>query len=44
MVTMLGIADATHDPLLHSDEALIDTLATVFDTQAVRYLEGKGGH
>jgi AcrR family transcriptional regulator len=44
LVTMLGIADATHDPLLHSDEVLVDTLAKVFDTQVVHHLEGKGRH
>lgn len=34
LMSILGIADATHDPLMHSDEDLLDTLATVFD-QAV---------
>ena len=36
LVAMLGIADATRDPLLHSDEALIDTLAEVFDRTVAR--------
>ena len=31
LVTMLGIADATNDPLVHSDQELLDTLAGVFD-------------
>lgn len=30
LVTMLGIADALDDPLLHSDEDLLDTLSAVF--------------
>lgn len=31
LVTMLGVADAIDDPLLHSDEDLLDTLANVFE-------------
>ena len=34
LLTMLGIADATHDPLIHSDEDLLDTLSSVFDSAA----------
>jgi len=34
LVTMLGVADAVDDPLLHTDEDLVDTLATVFDEAA----------
>ena len=30
LVTMLGIADALDDPLIHSDEDLLDTLSAVF--------------
>jgi len=37
LVTMLGVADAVDDPLLHSDEDLLDTLASVFDGAAVRW-------
>ena len=31
LMTMLGVADATNDPLVHSDQTLLDTLAGVFD-------------
>ncbi len=31
LMTMLGVADAANDPLAHSDQALLDTLAKVFD-------------
>jgi AcrR family transcriptional regulator len=34
LVTMLSVADAVDDPLLHSDEELLGTLATVFDGAA----------
>jgi len=34
LMTMLGIADALDDPLVHSNEDLIDTLAEVFDNTA----------
>lgn len=37
LLTMLGVADATRDALVHSDEDLLDTLAEVFDSAA-------GGH
>ena len=39
LVTMLGIADATRDPLLHSEELLVDTLARAFDARAASHLE-----
>jgi len=38
LVTMLGIAEATRDPLLHSDEVLVDTLANAFDARAAAQL------
>lgn len=31
MMTMLGVAEAADDPLIHSDKDLLDTLATVFN-------------
>jgi len=31
LLTMLSVADNTGDPLIHSDSALLDTLAEVFD-------------
>lgn len=31
MMTMLGVADAAKDPLVHSDKDLLNTLATVFN-------------
>ena len=31
LLTMLSIADANQDPLVHSDEELLETLAGVFD-------------
>ena len=31
LVTMLGVADATDDPVAHSDKALLKTLTDVFD-------------
>ena len=34
LLTMLGIADALDDPLVHSNEDLIDTLAEVFNNTA----------
>lgn len=34
LLTMLSIADALHDPLLHSDQDLLDTLTTAFDQAA----------
>lgn len=34
LMTMLGIADATQDPLIHSDKDLVETLADVFDNAA----------
>ena len=36
LLTMLGVADATRDPLIHSDQDLLDTLAEVFDDAATR--------
>jgi len=32
---MLGIADATNDPLMHSDEDLLGLLSNVFDAAAL---------
>ena len=34
LVTMLAVADATNDPLIHSDQDLLDSLARVFDAQS----------
>ena len=34
LLTMLGVADATRDPLIHSDQDLLDTLADVFNDAA----------
>ena len=31
LMTMLGVADATSDPLVHSDQQLLDTLSGVFN-------------
>jgi len=39
LVTMLGIAEATRDPLLHSDEVLVDTLARAFDARVADQLQ-----
>ena len=36
LLTMLGIADANNDPLIHSDEALLDALSNVFDSASVQ--------
>jgi len=33
LMTMLAVADATNDPLIHSDQDLVDSLAEVFDAQ-----------
>ena len=33
LMTMLGVADAASDPLIYSDQALVDTLAETFDAQ-----------
>jgi AcrR family transcriptional regulator len=41
LVTMLGIADATRDPLLHSDAELIETLASSFDARVAQYLQDR---
>ena len=38
LVTMLGVADAVNDPLVHSDEDLLDTMSSVFDDAAVRWV------
>ena len=32
LMTMLGVADATDDPVVHSNKALLKTLSDVFDT------------
>ena len=37
LVTMLGVADAVNDPLVHSDEDLLDTLSSVFDDAVIRW-------
>jgi hypothetical protein len=34
LMTMLGVADAVKDPLIHSDEDLLDTLSNTFDGAA----------
>ena len=34
LVTMLAVADAANDPLIHSDRELVETLAEVFDAQS----------
>jgi AcrR family transcriptional regulator len=34
LMTMLGVADAVDDPLLHNDHDLLDTLTKVFDDAA----------
>jgi AcrR family transcriptional regulator len=34
LLTMLSVADATNDPLLHSDQDLLSTLSRVFDAAA----------
>ena len=31
LMTMLGVADATDDPVVHSDKALLKTLSDIFD-------------
>ena len=36
LLTMLSVADNTGDPLVHTDAALLDTLAEVFDRAAAR--------
>lgn len=38
LVTMLGVADAAKDPLIHSDADLLDTLTATFDAAAVSIL------
>jgi len=40
LVTMLGVADAVNDPLLHADKDLLNTLATVFDDAAIQLDKG----
>ena len=37
LVTMLGVADANNDPLIHSDQDLLDMLVTVFDDAAEKH-------
>ena len=34
LLTMLSVADATNDPLIHSDKDLLDTLSAVFNAAA----------
>lgn len=34
LMTILGVSDALNDPLVHEDDALLDTLAAVFDESA----------
>ena len=36
LLTMLSVADATHDPLVHSDQDLIRTLSLLFDKASLR--------
>jgi len=38
LLTILSIADANHDPLLHRDADLVDTLSGVFDLAAAEWL------
>lgn len=38
LLTMLGVADAVNDPLVHKDEELLDTLSTVFDEAAAKWV------
>ena len=40
LLTMLSVADNTGDPLIHSDAALLDTLAGVFDAAAAEAARG----
>jgi len=40
LLTMLSVADATNDPLVHTDKALLNTLIGVFDAAAARALPG----
>ncbi len=35
LLTMLGVAEANNDPLIHSDEALLATLSKAFDSASV---------
>ena len=35
VLTMLSIADAVDDPLVHSDKDLLNTLSEVFDNAAI---------
>jgi hypothetical protein len=37
LVTMLGVADAVNDPLVHTDEDLLDAMSSVFDDATVRW-------
>ena len=37
LVTMLGVADAVDDPLVHSDEDLLDAMSSVFDDATDRW-------
>ena len=37
LLTILSIADATADPLVHSDADLIDTLSKVFELAAAEW-------
>jgi AcrR family transcriptional regulator len=36
LMTMLGVADSTNDPLVHADEDLLNTLSSVFDDAAAK--------
>lgn len=38
LMTMLGVADATDDPIMHPEKALLNTLSKVFDNAASRSL------
>lgn len=37
LVTMLGVADAVNDPLVHSDEDLLEAMSSVFDAAAISW-------
>jgi AcrR family transcriptional regulator len=39
LVTMLGVADAVNDPLVHSDEDLLHTMSSVFDDAVTRWAD-----
>lgn len=36
LITMLGVAEAANDPLVHTDQELLDTLSRVFDSAVAK--------